>query len=654
VVPLAAADPRALLVAAVAAACVVFSVTYLIYDTDFWQHLLVGRIVWETLRVPTTQIWSWPTYGAPDVNSSWGFEALVWPFWKMGGFTGLFVWRWLSTLTAFALLWAVARRIGARGLTVFVVIVLAALSYRQRSQIRPETWVAILMGIELWILETRRHGGADRSVWIVPIAWIWANCHISYHLGLLLLGIHAVEAHFAGQRPTKLWKVLAAALAVSFVNPFGWRALWQPFEYFLFWRHEPIFKIISELGPIDWTLNRRNGLAVLLVAWPLLLLWRWRKVGLDRVEVAMCAIFTGLAFLSQRFLGFYALVVVPYLARDLDAWVRARRWPAWTEPPARRAALAALTCVAIGIPEWTVGDPPIGVGLLTSNYPIAACDWIAAQGVRGRAFNQMRSGGYLLWRFWPERERLPFIDVHQAGTPEIRRLYVDALVSPNGWSVLDQRFDLDWALLSRPPPPGDRMQDFLDADSAWALVFVDDAAAVYARRDGVLGRLARRHAYRWLGAGQERLERLAADCAADSVLRDSVRAELARQTAESSTSGLAHSFLANLAIAEQRWDDARVELERALARNPRTPRAHLRLAGIALATGKPYAALEELERERRAGGDSADLDARLGLAYQQLGDPARARAAFRRALKRDPTNPRLNELLRQVERGAIP
>ena len=39
--------------------------------------------------------------------------------------------------------------------------------------------------------------------------------------------------------------------------------------------------------------------------------------------------------------------------------------------------------------------------MLAANYPIAACDLIAAHGVRGRSFNQMRSGGYLLWRFWP-------------------------------------------------------------------------------------------------------------------------------------------------------------------------------------------------------------------------------------------------------------
>ena len=69
--------PATLAVALVAAACVLISVSTWIYDTDFWQHLLVGRVIWETHAVPTRQLWTWPTYGTPDVNASWGFRALI-------------------------------------------------------------------------------------------------------------------------------------------------------------------------------------------------------------------------------------------------------------------------------------------------------------------------------------------------------------------------------------------------------------------------------------------------------------------------------------------------------------------------------------------------------------------------------------------------
>ena len=70
------------------------AVTFRLWDTDFWQHLAVGRAIWTLHGVPTTQLWRWPSYGAPDVNESWGFSLLIWPFWQLGGVYGLFAWRW--------------------------------------------------------------------------------------------------------------------------------------------------------------------------------------------------------------------------------------------------------------------------------------------------------------------------------------------------------------------------------------------------------------------------------------------------------------------------------------------------------------------------------------------------------------------------------
>src|SRR5262249_44704272 len=155
---------------------------------DFWQHLAVGRSLWASHAIPHTQVWTWPTWGTPDVLPSWLFRALLWPFWQAGGLVGLFAWRWLTTLTAFAFVFAAARRMGARGLSPLLVLVCCGLTYRQRSQVRPETLAAVLFAITLWLLEARRHAaaaaapGPDRTWALVGVALVWANAHISYLL----------------------------------------------------------------------------------------------------------------------------------------------------------------------------------------------------------------------------------------------------------------------------------------------------------------------------------------------------------------------------------------------------------------------------------------------------------------------------------------
>ncbi|HEY6867335.1 MAG TPA: hypothetical protein VI792_08765, partial [Candidatus Eisenbacteria bacterium] len=589
----------ALLAAALATAfLVVLAVTFRLVDTDFWEHLAVGRAMWATHAIPRVNLWTWPTYGQPLVLPSWGFRALLWPCYALGGVGGLFVWRWLTTLAAFAIAWAAARRMGATGFTPLVVIVACVLVYRERSQVRPETLVAILIAVEIWLLESRRHprpatageGAAraarDPAPWLVLVAWVWANVHISYWLGLALIAIHWAVARSSrrgagGAAAAPLAAALAGAVLVSFLNPFGWRALSQPFEYFFVWRHELVYRTIDELRPIDWSTQLASGLPLVVAGWPALALWRARRHGADLAELGTAALFLALALTSQRFTGPLAVAAAPYLARDLEAWVRARRWPPWTTPAWHRAALAVAAGAALVPVGWRHSDLRPGIGIAPEFPPAAACDFVAAHGVRGRAFNAFELGGYLLWRFWPDRTRLPFMDIHQTGTREDRRDIAGAMFDERVWRALDARHRFDWALLKRLHSPQDFTIDHLEADSAWVLVFADDAAALFVRRDGPLAAVADSFGYALAPAGAQRRDRLAAACFDDAALRARAESELARMAASSRYDSGALSLLASLLMLDGRWADARRALEGARAVNPRLPVYEERMRVIA-------------------------------------------------------------------------
>ena len=650
--PIALNHPAALVAMLVAAACVLVAVSFSLFETDFWQHLLVGRVIWETHTVPTRQIWIWPTYGAPDVTPSWGFRALLWPFWSLGGVWGLFVWRWLTTLAALGIGWATARRMGARGLGGLVVVVVAALVYRQRSQIRPETLVAILLALEIWILERRRQGGPDLRAWLVPLAWLWANVHISYFLAPLLLGLYVIGSEEPAAQNRRAALIGLAMIAIAFVNPHGWRALWQPFEFALVWRHEPIFETIGELKPVLWSLNWTNGLPLLVFGWPALIVWRWRRGQPDMVEAMLCALFTAMAVGTRRFLGFYAVACIPFAVRDLDAWLTVLTWPRWTAGAWARAALVSLACAAAAWPELSRPNPPLGVRIDFSRYPVAACDFMAAHGVRGRGFNPFYFGGYLLWRFWPDRGRLPFMDIHQSGTDLDRRIYGRMIVHPEAWAELDRRYHFDYLLLNRIASRSDRLLDRIDRDSLWAPVFVDDGAALFVRRDGPLAALADSFAYRLIPAGRSRWTAVGARCQEDTAYRAQVRAELERCAAASPYSAGACSQLANISLLDGRTADAKRELARVVACDPFGPAAHGRLGRIALAENRPRDALREFETERRLGPGRPGLALEQGRAYQALGDTGRARAMYRRELAHDPGSQEARRALEAL--GAAP
>jgi hypothetical protein len=657
--PLPLRHPAVGLAALVCAAILVLSVTHDVFDLDQWQHLTVGRFIWEQHHFPTTQLWTWPTYGAKDVDYAWGFEALVWPCWKLGGLLGLYVWRWLTTLAAFAFAWAAARRLGAKGLAPLVVIALCAMIYRIRSQVRPETVAAVLLMAEVWLLESRRHGARVHPGWLVLVAWAWANTHISYYLFFVVLGIHVLAASLpprrAGAPPAReLWLAALAAAAISFVNPSGWRTLWQPFEFWRVWRHELIYRNIEELRPVVWSANLLNGLPVLLALWPLLALARVRRAGFDRVEAMMCALFTAMLLIGQRFTGVYALAAAVYVSRDLDEWLRGLRRPSWAVAPWVRGALAGAGCLLVAWPELSRPDYPIRLHVPENQFPAAASDFIRKHDLHGRLFNQYDYGGYLCFRFWPRRDQLPFMGIHQEGSQELRHLYMLALSRPESWRRLDERFRFDYLVLIRNPVEKDNLLKIVDRDTSWARVFGDDAACVYVRRRGPFAQLAADSAYRTLPADPSDFAAFGQISMPDSTTRRRAERELWREVAGSPWHAQALSYLSNIAFFEGRWDDAHRVLREALRIEPLTGGVREKLGIIALRRGRPREARRWFEEEWRIIPWPRGLDFRRGQVAQAEGDLQRARALYLRELRRDPGNQEARDSLAALDAAGEP
>jgi hypothetical protein len=353
---------------------------------------------------------------------------------------------------------------------------------------------------------------------------------------------------------------------------------------------------------------------------------------------------------ARRFIGIYALAAAPFVSRDLSellATVRAGRVP-W--PLSVRAAGVALASFAIGPLEWSRWDLPLGLSMDHASYPMRACDFMAEQGVRGRGLNTFGMASWQVFRFAGDRWQLPFIDIHQSGTRTDRDLYAAAQVDPAAWRALDALHRFDYALLARVQYGGDQLLDALDADSAFALVFKDDAAALYVRRHGPLEPVAARFAYRVVAAGRIGIGRLGEICARDSSLRGPVRAELGREVEESPWHGQATSLLANLALLEADWPHARALLDTVEMIDPGRQRVHLRLGLLDQIDGRPHEALRQFAREKEIFGGSLDLDLAEARSHAALGETGRASDAWRRALRRDPANAEAAESLAVWER----
>ena len=638
---LALHHPAYLLAGLALAASLIATASYRLYETDLWQHLIMGRAIWEH-GLPRVNQWTWPQYGQPYFLSSWGFRALMWPLWTGAGVIGLFAWRWITTLAVFGIVLATARVMAARGLFTLVVLAWAAVGYRLRTDVRPETLASIFLALEVLILERHRRSpaAAGRSLWLIPaLACSWANVHISVYLLFVVLGFYTLDAWWSSRaaggtdRARRMALIGIASLAGALLNPFGWVTLWQPVQFALVWSRDPLVRTIGELQPLPF----REALLGGLWLWPLLALARIRRRRtLDVVEALSCAFSTWLALSSYRFSGTYWILASPFVARDLYEWITARRWPVPRLPLFARSALTVAAIAAIGWPSWRRVDLPLSISIDPRTYPARACDFMAAHGVQGRGLNNSSYGGYQAFRFWPVRDRLPFLSSQPEYTPaDDRALYLSALRTEAGWRALDDKHQFDYVMVERDQALGDSLLDFLDRDPRFAMVFSDDAAELLVRRDRFPA-LVDSFGYRAIPAGRAGRYSLGPLCQNDLALRRAAERELERMIAGSPLNAGASHLRGFLALMDVDLDAARRHLERALAIDPLLPNLHDLLGTMALQQGRWVDAIRELDDERRLHDPPGGLFFRTAVAWQQLGRLDRARDFYKRELDRDP------------------
>jgi tetratricopeptide (TPR) repeat protein len=289
----------------------------------------------------------------------------------------------------------------------------------------------------------------------------------------------------------------------------------------------------------------------------------------------------------------------------------------------------------MSLPTLAQRDPGLGIGITPRAQFPGVADYIERHGVHGRLFTHFHMGGYLLLRFWPER--LPFMDIHQAGTVEDQNAYVLALAREDWWRRLDGRYRFEVVALDR-HSVADSLMCFLERDPAWALVFLDDGAALYLKHGPRSDSLIAATGYALVAASKPGAGLVAARAEADTALRRRLVADLERMARSSQDNASAYSMLANMAMLDGRWELARDHLERGRRVDPALPRYHERVGLLALVQGDAPRALAAFHRELRDHPGLADLEARVGEAHLALGDTALARRQFLKELGLHPAN----------------
>lgn len=448
------------------AASVFFCVSRNMADSDIWWHLRDAQIQLATHHFLTHDLFSYTAANAAWMNHEWLAELPFYAGFHLARATGLYIVTLVVIELIFlGVLWLAYEQAGVSAAAAFVTllaILLSTVSFGPRTLLFG--W--LLLVIELIILARIRR--RPRLVWTLPFLFaIWVNTHGSWMIGLVVFALYIVAGYFPFSRgfieneklPTATLKTLAACwltcVAALFVNPYGWRLVFYPFDMAF---HQTLnIANVEEWQSLDFHTPRGRILFLCLVLLFVAQLVRHRKWTLFELALVGVGLYSAVTY--SRFLFLAAILMAPVLAKSLTSQTAQRK------QLSNLVVFASILFVAGLILSRLREAPPITTD--NPRFPVKALPYLSNFHPQGNLFNEFTWGGFLIWH---ERSLPVFVDsrvdiFERNGT---FKDYLDITHLKDSLALLDKR-QIRYVLFKTDTP----LVYLLKATHAWKVDYED-------------------------------------------------------------------------------------------------------------------------------------------------------------------------------------
>ncbi len=460
-------------------------------DGDVGWNIALGTLTLEH-GLPRTEPFLSGMLGQPVVQWEWLGQVVYALAYRVGGLNGVVAITSLMMAAALLGLYIVLRRHGASPLPAVALTLLGAVLVAMAWTARAQVFSLLFM---LWWVEwlwRYWRDGARWRLWLFPVATaLWVNFHAGWLGGIALLVVATAVAWLTPPRRRQvsalgLTLAVGGSLLATLLNPWG-IGYWRHLLSFTF--NPLIAKYTQEYQSPDFHLPPL--MIYLALVFGLACVWLLAVGAGRRIEplaLALCGVWTALAFVYVRFVPVWPLVCLPYLVDALpkaapatphaETFISAADWRlralAWLHRiwlrlgeasrraaeierlvgrgvwPALAVALVALLVLNGGrIPGRAT--PTLNAQWDTHAFPVAAVQRLRTEGLpSGRGYNPYEWGGYLDHAL-PEYH--VFIDSRSdVYSEQFLADYMTITDVAPGWDHLLAHYDVRWALLQSDAP----------------------------------------------------------------------------------------------------------------------------------------------------------------------------------------------------------
>ncbi len=488
-----------------------------IWDYDFWWHLSSGRYIVENRTLPQEDPFSYannleenqairnPLGQQFNLRQYWLAQVLFYGIYNAFSDSGIIIFRGVMLLLCDLAVFVVLRRQKVSYYLIFPLIFSIHMNNLLFVGERPVLFTILLSIIVFHILDDYRRNRSRLLLALPPVMLLWANLHGGFLLGIIMIAIYLADGSlqfFRNRSPEEKTQYLrlciigGVSIAASAINPNGLRGFLaltpQYTSLFQAGTQEylsPFFLYRNKVSSINW------WYIGMLALFPMIILLRKRKM-----ELVYYVLLGGLFYMSAtslRYVIFYVLISSLILGRELQAALEehgTKFVPAWQrfEPLLVALLVCSSTLFALGY----LNPSSIARGKATRySVPQEAVDFIQEHKIKGKMFNDLAYGGYVIWRLFPEKQifcdtrALNYMVMREYGWIATATASVTGKELSKGraplWERLLEHYNIDVILLNTRDAIGNmpRLILALLEHDGWAPVFHNPISLVYVRRN---------------------------------------------------------------------------------------------------------------------------------------------------------------------------
>lgn len=368
-----------------------------VWDVDIFWQLKLGEIILAHGAPVSREPFAALHLGEPLPAVGWLAQASMAFVRSVGGWDLLRVYDALCWLGGF---WAVAAACRLRGASrhaVAAALVLAFVAAVPTASIRPQSYASLCFGILLALQRLNLRPAVTIALG-VPLLVLWQNLHPSVSVAVLALGIQAGIEGLAWLRDRQAFPLAPAVLTLAaigamFATPDGLSILAISAA-----NAEMSLAIgASEWRPLWIEGNWANALPVLFTALVSVMLFLRHRRRFSASELLLALALLAMTAMAYRFVLFWAVAMVPLIARSLTGAGPEEQAPMPTWAPKWAPKWGAVVAVALVALILPLAAPT----RFAPTLPLGAIAHLKRQNLRGTIYADFPYGGPVIDAGWP-------------------------------------------------------------------------------------------------------------------------------------------------------------------------------------------------------------------------------------------------------------